>query len=121
VSIAGRRCLSIEVSLGFIIYIHTQTTRSNVKSNRDGYRYASLNKKKMTPKEKADELVNRYAIYLRANLMYDEDAEEDAKYCALIAVDEILYVIENPDDRYSSHGLQLVRNWREVKKEIEKL
>jgi len=43
----------------------------------------------MTPKEKAEELVGRYAMYLRANLIHDEEANEDAKQCALIAVDEI--------------------------------
>jgi len=44
----------------------------------------------MTPKEKADELFGKYAMYLRANLMYDEEANEDAKQCALIAVDEMI-------------------------------
>jgi hypothetical protein len=46
----------------------------------------------MTPKEKAEELFNKYCIYLRAGLLYDDEAREDAKHCALIAVDEILKV-----------------------------
>jgi hypothetical protein len=72
----------------------------------------------MTPKEKAEELVNRYAIYLRANLMYDEDAEEDAKECALIAVDEILNLI----GQYSIEPFIFdIDYWEEVKQEIEKL
>ena len=41
----------------------------------------------MTPKEKAQELFGKYAMYLRANLRYDEEANEDAKVCALIAVE----------------------------------
>ena len=44
----------------------------------------------MTPKEKAKELFDKYAMYLRSNLMYDEEARQDAKVCVLIAVDEIL-------------------------------
>ena len=67
----------------------------------------------MTPKEKAKELVGRYAIYLRANLMHDEEANEDAKQCALIAVDEI---------RDNIALISEIQNyWREVKQEIEKL
>jgi hypothetical protein len=65
----------------------------------------------MTPKEKAEELVNRYAIYLRANLMYDEDAEEDAKECALIAVDEII------KDKKAFNQIS-IEYWEDVKQEI---
>ena len=49
-------------------------------------------------------------MYLRANLMHDEDANEDAKQCALIAVDELTradYLREE--------------FWWEVKQEIEAL
>jgi len=72
----------------------------------------------MTPKEKANELFGKFAMYLRANLMYDEEANEDAKQCALITVDEILNTIE-----YSSQADELskVSYWTEVKKEINKL
>ncbi len=41
----------------------------------------------MTAKEEAEELVNKFAMYLRANLMHDEDADEDARECALIAIE----------------------------------
>ena len=44
----------------------------------------------MEAKQKAEELFNKYCIYLRAGLLYDDEAREDAKQCALIAVDEIL-------------------------------
>lgn len=65
----------------------------------------------MTSKEKAKELFDKYAMYLRSNLMYDEESREDAKVCALIAVDEIL-----------EHCYQVMRPfWMEVKQEIEKL
>ena len=69
----------------------------------------------MTPQEKAEELVGRYALYLRANLMHDEEANEDAKQSALIAVDEILEVIQN------LYFMGTVDYWQKVKQEIEKL
>jgi hypothetical protein len=59
----------------------------------------------MTPKEKAEELFNKY---LEINYHYYQ-----AKDCALIAVDEILNVIEVPSTEY--------KYWQEVKKEIEAL
>jgi hypothetical protein len=65
----------------------------------------------MTPQEKAEDLFKQYYSYLKANLMYDEEAREDAKQCALIAVDEI-----------SQHCYQVMKPfWEEVKKEIELL
>ena len=70
----------------------------------------------MTPKEKAKELFGKYAMYLRANLRYDEEANEDAKVCALIAVDEIL------KDREEIDGMRIINDpyWLEVKQEIIK-
>jgi len=67
----------------------------------------------MTPKEKAQELFGKYAMYLRANLRYDEEANEDAKVCALIAVDELIADehLETGDSPY----------WIIVKQEIEAL
>ena len=69
----------------------------------------------LTPKEKAEELFNKYFIYLRANLLNDEEAIEDAKVCALIAVDEILKIGSVIVD-YNTRDY-----WEKVKKEIEKL
>jgi hypothetical protein len=78
----------------------------------------------MTPTDKAKDLLNKYWIYLRANLMYDEEAKEDAKVCALIAVEETIntlnYDIRDLDVR-GSVLLDLITYWREVKTEIEKL
>jgi hypothetical protein len=69
----------------------------------------------MTAKEKAWKLFNKYYSYLKANLMNDKEAWEDAKVCALIAVDELIYEtqFEVPNIRQ--------RYWLEVKKEIELL
>jgi hypothetical protein len=66
----------------------------------------------ITAKEKAWKLFNKYYSYLKANLMNDKEAWEDAKVCALIAVDEVL---EN------SHTNVFTKYWEEVKKEIELL
>jgi hypothetical protein len=65
----------------------------------------------MTSKEKAVNLFNDYYSYLKANLMYDEEAMQDAKQCALISVDEIL-----------KHCYEVMKPfWEEVKQEIENL
>ena len=71
----------------------------------------------MTPEEKAKQLFGRYAMYLRANLRYDEEADEDAKQCALIAVDEIL------EDQMIQDGMRIEypQYWIYVKRELEKL
>ena len=69
----------------------------------------------MTPKEKAKELFDKYYSYLKSNLMDDKEAIDDAKQCALISVDELIY----------SHSQDTTDNqfyyWQEVKQEIEKL
>ena len=65
----------------------------------------------MTPKEKAEELVEKFTDL--------EDGEMyigKAKQCAIIAVDEILSFIE--DDR---EGFSWKKYYQEVKQEIEKL
>ena len=73
----------------------------------------------MTPKEKAEELFDKFYSAIPNDEMGENYAS--AKQCALISVNEILYVIENQDDRYSLYGLKLVRNWKAVKQELEKL
>ena len=69
----------------------------------------------MTPKEKAEELVHRY-MQLHPHPTEDYLDNEDAKLCALIAVDEITKYLDdillpNPFGQY----------WQEVKQEIENL
>jgi hypothetical protein len=68
----------------------------------------------MEAKEKAEELFNKYCIYLRAGLLYDDEARQDAKECALIAVDEILNLCWGGNKVGMKH-------WNEVKQEIEKI
>ena len=80
----------------------------------------------MTPKEKAGDLVKKYAI----KLPYDYKGRTDkvsglkiheynidlAKQCALIAVDEVIQTI--PKNNGNQTNLDY---WNEVKQEIEKL
>ena len=66
----------------------------------------------MTPKEKAEELFNKYYSYLKSNLMDDKEAIDDAKQCALIAVDELF----DYNSKESMHDY-----WILVKQEIELL
>ena len=66
----------------------------------------------MTPKEKAEELFNKYADDFNFDSTY-RGYREQSKKCALIAVDEVLsisYLLKNETWFYN-----------EVKKEIEKL
>jgi hypothetical protein len=68
----------------------------------------------MTPKEKAKELLYKYYNLIDLELNYLE-----SKQCALIAVDEILKAVDNPDETYlMKHS---VNYWTEVKKEIDAL
>ena len=67
----------------------------------------------MKPQAKAIDLFNNYYSYLKANLIYDEEAREDAKQCALIAVEEILDMLIG--------SAITINYWKEVKQEIEKL
>jgi len=88
------------------------------------------------PQEKAEELFKKYYNYLKANLMDDKEAWEDAKECALIAVEGILEGLKEYDERtenylkedfpdYFSFELQNMeqdlRFYEQVKKEIELL
>ena len=74
----------------------------------------------MTPKEKAEELVDKY--FLLHESAIDENGvlvvatlnKGLAKQCALIAVDEILNVA------IESYDIDHINWWKEVKQEIEK-
>jgi len=76
----------------------------------------------MTPKEKAQELVDKYRTTIRKADVYGNLASEDeiylAKECALIAVDEILSMGIMSD---SGHFRMAKSYWEEVKQEIENL
>jgi len=73
-----------------------------------------------SPKEKALKLYSNYLGFLikNSNLYIDNGfIEEQAKQCALIAVDEIIKSI-----RWSSDfNNEQKKYWQEVKQEIEKL
>jgi len=76
----------------------------------------------MTPKEKAEELVNKY---LRTYPIYDNPTVvisytyNEAKQCALIAVDELLNNFLS--NRTTKYGRERYHFWQQVKQEIEKL
>ena len=65
----------------------------------------------MTPKEKAFHLHFKYIREVIAD-------NDKAKQCALIAVDDILFVLNEFEDTYSEDASQF---YNEVKQEIEKL
>jgi outer membrane cobalamin receptor len=70
----------------------------------------------MTKEEKAKELFNKYYSYLKANLMNDEEAYEDAKQCALIAVDELI----ESTLRFSVQENNNKDYWKKIKQELFK-
>ena len=75
----------------------------------------------MTAKEKAEELFNMFIIIddlsdSTGNSLY---FNAHAKQCALIAVDEILKAVDNPDETYlMKHSVEY---WSQVKQEVERL
>ena len=77
----------------------------------------------MTPKEKAEVLVESYYSTIMSFLS-DNMRWENAKKGALIAVDEVLNVLpqhEYLEDRDEYHENRERLYWQEVKQEIEKL
>ena len=73
----------------------------------------------MTPKEKAEELIDNYYILLDGFVPF-----EQVKKCALIAVDEILEEMAFMWGHYANVELEAEERqiyWMEVKKEIEAL
>lgn len=69
----------------------------------------------MTPKEKAEELVEKFAGGLGEKLeMYNSEILIGAKQCALICVDEILATQENAWENN-------IVGWNKVKQEINKI
>ena len=72
----------------------------------------------MTPKEKANKLCMRFLIETTTDIPYGVN-KTIAKQCALIAVDEILNIL-NPNKYFTSVQMKL-KFWSDVKKEIEAL
>lgn len=69
-----------------------------------------------TPKEKAEELFNKYATYAVMWTGGIEVEKQNCKQCALIAVDEILKVASFYNDSQAE-----VIYFKQVKEEINKL
>lgn len=68
----------------------------------------------MTPKEKAEELVDKYRNTIMSFLS-DNMKDMNAKQCALISVDEII------KSHIHNEGVRHLKWWGEVKQEIENL
>ena len=72
----------------------------------------------MTPKEKAEELVQRYNIL---QTFIDGFGYEHAKECAVIAVDEIITSVPTQPSDSELERFDAIMFWIEVKQEVEKL
>jgi len=76
----------------------------------------------MTPKEKAKELVNKFYIPIAKRNYPDVAQIQVAKECALIAMNEIIPIIEGYEDALSlSQQSDTLEWWQQVKQETEKL
>ncbi len=77
----------------------------------------------MTPKEKAEELISSYRFALSIpNAPLGEHKDSIAKQCALIAVDEIIDILEiNGFMLQEYHDKGTLEYWIHVKEEIENL
>ena len=71
----------------------------------------------MTPKEKAIDLVDK----MRDEIPCHCDDWEQAKQCALIAVEEILSIKPNNPFIVNGYYIEPKKYWQQVKQEIEKL
>ena len=72
----------------------------------------------MTPKEKAQELVDKFRNEI-LSFLGDRIKDQNAKRCALVAVDELIkihYLLTTTHDTSPS-----INYWKEVKQEIKKL
>lgn len=82
----------------------------------------------MTPKEKAEELINKFIPHTKVfhEVLGWEEYIDSAKQCALIAVDEILNEIPTEIlDTYKGETNFIINErfkfWEQVKAEIERL
>ena len=73
----------------------------------------------MTPKEKAKQLVEKYATYVVMWSGGIEVEKQNCKQCALIAVDEVVAQIE-PSVSMDVISAR-IEYWQQVKQEIEEL
>lgn len=78
----------------------------------------------MSPKGKAEQLFSLMkftmsTMFTETNKNYSvEEWNDVSKQCALIAVDEIIEIV---DDLSSGHPLQQIDYWQQVKTELENL
>lgn len=75
----------------------------------------------MTPKEKAEELYNKFNPHVLQRDFFGDDVEKaKSKQCALIAVEEILKAIRKDSDFTITYE-KAKEYYQQVKKEIEAL
>jgi hypothetical protein len=74
----------------------------------------------MKPKEKAEELIDKFENYSFMDIDKKISSFNSAKQCALIAVQEI--ILSNPHSNpFNTDVYSTMSYWQEVKTEIEKL
>ena len=81
--------------------------------------FETIDRRTMTPKDKAQELVDKFFIDVLDREGTSAMNLYEAKQCALIAVDELIEVVSLINDKYIQLGT--LQYWQQVKKEIEEL
>ena len=92
--------------------------KSNTTSSKDILINPINQDKQMTPKEKANELVDKFRNEI-TSFLGDNMKKINAKKCALVAVDELIkihYLLTTTHDTSPS-----INYWKEVKKILENL
>ena len=72
----------------------------------------------MTPKQKANELIDKFRVEI-LSFLGDTMKDKNAKRCALVAVDELIkihYLLTTTQDTSPS-----INYWKDVKQELENL
>jgi hypothetical protein len=75
----------------------------------------------MEPKDKAKEIVDKFQKQIFFNITNEILDIEEAKGCALIAVDEMLEELDNLAFYDFDYGISKMMYWQQVKHEIEQL
>jgi len=75
----------------------------------------------MTPKEKANELVDKFYPRATSYSLDRKNQQENAKQCAFIAVDEIMSLMIKFHNRHIEDNSNEIYFWELVKEEIEKI
>jgi hypothetical protein len=107
-----------QTTVEFLVRFPEVLGKSNTTSSKDILINPINQDKQITPKEKANELVDKFRNEI-TSFLGDNMKKINAKKCALVAVDELIkihYLLTTTHDTSPS-----INYWQEVKQELENL